>query len=420
MMQTDVAPPNAPEAPVSDLDPYDADALRDPYPHYAALRDAGPLVWLHRYRVWAVARYQEVQAVLTDPVTYCSGAGVGLANFHTESPWRKPSLILEADPPLHGRTRKVVARLMSTPALVKLRATFEAEAEKLIEQVVAKGSFDAVPDLAEAYPLKVFADAVGVPAEGREHLLPYGDMVFNGFGPINERFNARMATSKDAISWITSVCQREALTPDGFGAQLFAAADAGEITHEEASLLVRTLLSAGLDTTVFTIGNAIACFARQPEQWAMVRDDPSLARQAIEEVLRYECTFHSFYRTTTRPVEFAGIPLAAQQKILVLIASANRDPRRWTDPDAFDVHRKGQGSVAFGTGIHGCAGQMMARLEGEIVLKALARRVEFDRTHRRAEAALEQHGARPGQPAGARAGAHRLMRRRQTESDPCR
>lgn len=361
---------------VSDLDPYDEDVLRDPYPHYAALRDAGPVVWMERYGVWAVAGHAEVQAALADPQTFCSGAGVGLTHFHKETPWRKPSIILEADPPEHSRIRKVLTRIMSPSALAKLRPTFEAEAARFVDEAVARGCFDGVAHLAEAYPTKVFGDAVGLPKDGRENLMPYGDMVFNGFGPINERFNARMGTSRPAVDWINDVCQRSRLTPDGFGAQLFAAADAGDLAPDEAALLVRTLLSAGLDTTIFTIGNALWCFARHPDQWAIVRDNPKVARQALEEVMRYEPTFHSFYRTTTRPVEFGDTTVGADEKVIVFIGSANRDPRRWDDPDRFDVQRKASGNMAFGTGIHGCVGQMLARLEGEIVLTALARRVD--------------------------------------------
>ena len=139
---------------------------------------------------------------------------------------------------------------------------------------------------------------------------------------------------------------------------------------------MRTLLSAGLDTTVFTLCNAILSFSRHPDQWALVHANPAIARQALEEVLRYESTFHSFYRTTTRAVEVAGVPMGNEQKICVFIGSANRDPRRWGETaDRFDVSRRAAGNLAFGTGIHGCAGQMIARLEGEIVLTALARRV---------------------------------------------
>jgi cytochrome P450 len=241
---------------------------------------------------------------------------------------------------------------------------------------VEKGVCDGVKDLAEAYPLKVFADAVGLPAEGREHLLPYGDMVFNAFGPQNNRFRECLARLGPSIEWINEVCQRKNLSENSFGAELYAAADAGEITHEEAGMLVRTMLSAGLDTTIFTIGNALACFARATEQWAIVRDNSAIARQAMEEVLRYDSTFHSFYRTTTRPVMLEGVQLDQNQKVNVFIASANRDSSHWADADTFDVRRKPAANLAFGTGIHGCAGQMIARLEAEIVLKALVSQVE--------------------------------------------
>ncbi len=363
--------------PQTDFDPYAEASLDDPYPHYEALRDLGPIFYLSLYASYGIARHAEIDKVLRDPYTYCSSAGVGLANFHTESPWRKPSIILEVDPPAHDRTRKVVAGLLAPSNINKLRQTMEREAEALVDRVLEKGEIDAVPELCAAFPLKVFADAVGIPKEGREeYLLPYGDMVFNAFGPVNQRFKTCLDKAQSAIAWIAEVCRRENLTPDGLGAQLYAAADQGLIELDEAPMLVRTLLSAGLDTTVFTLCNVMASFARHPDQWALVHAQPSLARQSLEEVLRYESTFHSFYRTTTREVELAGELLKPEQKLCVFIGSANRDPRRWPDADKFDVSRRAAGNMAFGTGIHGCAGQMIARLEGEIVIAALARKVK--------------------------------------------
>ena len=374
--------PTGVTVPVTDFDPYADAVLDDPYPHYEMLRELGPVFYLSRYDAFGIARHAEIDMVLRDAATFCSSAGVGLANFHVQEAWRKPSIILEADPPMHGRTRKVVAGLLAPASINKLRPTFEREAELLVDRVLEKGSFDAVTDLCEAYPLKVFADAVGIPAQGREkYLLPYGDMVFNAFGPVNDRFKACLDKAQaGAIGWVAEVCKRENLTPDGFGAQLYKASDDGLLAPEEAPMLVRTLLSAGLDTTVFTLCNAILSFARHPDQWALVHANPAMARQALEEVLRFESTFHSFYRTTTREVEVAGATMANEQKVCVFIGSANRDPRRWGDSaDKFDVSRRAAGNMAFGTGIHGCAGQMIARLEGEIVLTALARRVKHIR-----------------------------------------
>lgn len=375
--QHDGPPSSAGEGgvPVFDVDPYADGFLTSPYADYEAFRDAGPVIRFSRYGTYAVARHEEVQAVLTQPDIFCSGAGIGLTNFKKEKSWRVPSIILEADPPEHGPKRRILTRILSPAALRKLREEFERQAEYFVTRMIEKGRCDGVKDLAEAYPLKVFGDAVGIPAEGREHLLPYGDLVFNAFGPINERFEKRMAASGATLEWIKSICSREALTPNGFGAQLYAAADAGELAEDEAALLVRTLLSAGLDTTIFTLGNAIVSLARHPEQWALLRDDPSMARNALEEVMRYESTFQSFYRTTTRATELAGVKIEAEEKIWVGIASANRDPRRWADPTRFDITRRASGNLAFGTGIHGCVGQMIARMEGEIVLRTLAERV---------------------------------------------
>jgi len=360
--------------PVSTVDPFSHAFLRDPYPHHQALREAGPVVWLEQYGIWAMARHEQVRDALTDWQTYCSSAGVGLSDFRKEPPWRPPSIILEADPPLHTRTRAVLTRILSPAAIKILRDMFEREAESLIAQLVEQGEFDGVADLAEAYPLKVFPDAVGISDEGRENLLPYGTMVFNSFGPRNDLFNKAMANAGPVRDWIMSRCSRAALAPGGLGQQIFAAVDAGELTEDEAGMLVRSFLSAGIDTTVYGLGNALYCLARYPEQWRTLREKPNLIRGAFEEVLRFEAPVQTFFRTTTRPVEVAGVQLGEGEKVLLFLAAANRDPRRWDKPDTFDVTRRAAGHMTFGTGIHGCVGQAVARLETEAILTALASR----------------------------------------------
>ena len=360
--------------PVSKVDPFSHAFLHDPYPHHEALREAGPVVWLEQYRIWTMARHEQVRDALTDFQTYCSSAGVGLSDFRKEPPWRPPSIILEADPPSHTRTRAVLTRILSPAAIRVLRETFDREAARLIGRLVEKREFDGVAELAEAYPLKVFPDAVGISADGRENLLPYGSMVFNSFGPRNDLFNQAMENAGPVRDWIMSKCSRAALAPGGLGMQIFDAVDAGELSEAEAGMLVRSFLSAGIDTTVYGLGNALHCLASHPEQWKVLRENPNLIRGAFEEVLRYEAPVQAFFRTTTRAVDVGGVRLGEGEKVLLFLAAANRDPRRWERPDTFDVTRRAAGHMTFGTGIHGCVGQAVARLEAEAILTALASR----------------------------------------------
>jgi cytochrome P450 len=322
-----------------------------------------------------MARHQEVRDALTDWQTYCSGAGVGLSDFRKEPSWRPPSIILEADPPLHTRTRTVLTRILSPAAINTLRATFAREADALVDHLVERREFDGIADLAEAYPLKVFPDAVGISNDGRENLLPYGNMVFNSFGPRNDLFEKAMANAAPVRDWIMSKCSRAALAPEALGMQIFAAVDSGELAETEAGMLVRSFLSAGIDTTVYGLGNALYCFAKHPEQWTILRENPSLIRLAFEEVLRFEAPVQTFFRTTTKAVDVGGVKLGDGEKVLLFLAAANRDPRRWDKPDMFDVRRRATGHMTFGTGIHGCVGQAVARLESEAIFGALARRV---------------------------------------------
>ena len=360
---------------VSMIDPFSREFLTDPYPFHEQLREAGPVVRLDRYDVWAMARYEEVRAGLMDWETFCSAAGVGLSDFRKEMPWRPPSIILEADPPLHTRTRAVLTRILSAAAMKKLWTTFERDAVELVDRLVEREAFDGIRDVAEVYPLKVFPDAVGLAEEGRENLLPYGNMAFNAFGPRNELFDQAMTNAQPVVSWIGSKCQRSALAPDGLGTQIYAAVDAGQLTESEAGLLVRSFLTAGLDTTVVGLGNALFCFAQHPEEWRRLREDPSRARAAFDEVLRYESPVQTFFRTTTRPVEVSGVALGEGEKVLLFLAAANRDARRWEHPERFDITRRASGHLAFGMGIHGCVGMAVARLEAEILLPLLASRV---------------------------------------------
>ncbi len=262
-----------------------------------------------------------------------------------------------------------------SPGTVRRQADpLAAEATALFDRLAGRDEVDGIGDVAIPYPLAVFPDIVGVPAEGREHLLPYGELVFNGFGPRNRLFAEAMAGAAPVQDWVASTCRAENLAPGGMGAQLHGYAAEDGFTPDQSALLMRSLLSAGLDTTVHAIGNALWCLAANPDQYALLRADPARAGAAFEEALRYESAVQTFFRTTTRPVVVGDVEIPAGEKVLLFLGAANRDHRRWPDPDRFDIARKASGHVAFGAGIHACVGGALARAEGSAVLAELARR----------------------------------------------
>lgn len=175
---------------------------------------------------------------------------------------------------------------------------------------------------------------------------------------------------------VMELCRRSNLSPDGIGARIFDAVDAGEITEDEGNMLLRALLSAGLDTTISSISAALLCLARNPEQYGLLRADSALTRTALDEAIRLESPVQTFFRTTSKATAIAGVRVPADAKVMLLLAAANRDPRRWPEPDRYNLTRRTGGHVGFGTGIHRCVGEMLSRMEGEAVLDALARRCQ--------------------------------------------
>ena len=359
--------------PVFALDPFSLAFLSDPHPGHEALREAGPVVWLGTYGVYAAARYAEVREILVDPATFCSSRGVGLSDFARETPWRPPSLVLERDPPEHDRARAVLNRALSATVMRSLKGRFAEAAERLAGDLARQGRFDAVADCAEVYPMMVLPDAVGLSKDGREHLLPYAATVFNMFGPDNELRRNALAEMAPHVEWISAQCKRERLASDGIGAMIHEAADSGEVSRQEAELLVRSLLSAGFDTTVHGLGAAMRSLAMNPDQFAALRADPMKARAAFEEAVRLESPVQTFFRTTTQDVALGGVTIPEGSKVLMLLGAANRDPRKWPEPHRYNIDRSTSGHVGFGAGVHMCVGQLLARLEGEALLGAIAR-----------------------------------------------
>ncbi|MGA0121894.1 MAG: cytochrome P450 [Gaiellales bacterium] len=363
-------------APVYDDDPYAPEHLVDPYPLFARMLAEETAVWLSGHGVFAFTHFDAVRDILVDHETFISGAGVGPVNLHVTPNWR-PQGILESDPPRHTPMREAMTGVIAPRAMRKLRPGFDAYAAELADAALARGELDLVHDLAEPFTLRLFGDAVGIPREGREqHLVRHGAMNFSYFGPDNELHRQTVAEGLDTIDYVMENCARERLAPDGMGARIWAYADEGVIEPEQAVLLVRAMLSAGLDTTIQAIAITLKLLAEHPDQWAKVHADPSLAKFAIDEALRHDAPFQSFYRTTSRAVEIDGVQLEAGAKVLLLVGAANRDPRRWgDDAHVFDIDRNAGGQLSFGMGIHQCVGQPISRQESDALITELARRV---------------------------------------------
>ncbi|MFC5211694.1 cytochrome P450 [Pseudonocardia sulfidoxydans] len=364
--------------PTLDVDPFDATSLADPDPMHAVLRDAGPLVYLPRYDVYAMARYAQVHAALVDWQRFRSGAGVGLLNFRFDEPWRKPSVLLETDPPWHDAPRRVLSAILAPHAVRRLREEWLATARRLVDEVLAEDEFDAVTAFAEELPLRVFPAAVGLaPESDWRRLLAYGDHMTNAFGPRNRLVLAGEAEAPANAAWVDDRCARDVLAPDGFGARTFEAAERGEITAEQAPMVVRSLLSAGVDTIVQGLAWTLHLLATHPAQWARLRREPGLARVAFDEAIRWATPVQTFFRTAATDVTVEpGLVVPDGKKILMFLGGANRDPRHWPDADSYDLGRDPSGHVGFGFGIHQCVGQHIARLEAEALLTALVERVE--------------------------------------------
>lgn len=363
--------------PTLELNPFTVDSLQDPFPVEDQIREAAPVVWLSDLNVWATGRYDLVQQIFLDHETFISSHGTGLTNTALEKNWRKPSVILEQDQPEHTKTRKVMSKVLSLKVVKQLQNEFQQAAYELVDALCEVEEFDAVTDLAEAFPLQVLPDAVGLAPEGRQHLLKYANLNFQAMGPKNALYEQALQDAAKATEYVEWQMDRENLDESKLAGIIFAAADDGAITQEQASLLVRTFLSAGLDTTMLGIGLALKALAETPRAWQLLSAEPKRARSVFEETLRTYAPSPFIGRTVGIEVDFGGITLRPEEKIINCVSAANRDPRHWERPAEFDIERDIRGHAAFGYGIHACVGQMMARMEAESVLRAVAEKVQF-------------------------------------------
>jgi 4-methoxybenzoate monooxygenase (O-demethylating) len=361
------------EAYVCDDDVFGSDAVRNARAVDDRLRELAPVVRLTRERISVIGRYEHVAAGLKDWHSFSSRS----------RPWHdpdsvRPEILLVDDPPEHTRIRNIIAATLSPRRLSQMAENFQADAETLVRNLMERGgaALDATTDITRAFVYKVLPDLLGLPLAGRENLSAFGHMVWATLGPQNELFSEAMANTGPVIEWVDTCCNRENLDPDGLGMQMFLAADAGQITQDEAKLLVQILLSAAADTTVMTMATAIRAFSLFPDQYQLLRSDPSLLRNAFDESLRWDSPSRMAGRITTRAVEIEGVRIPEGERCGLLFAAANRDPRKWPEPDRFDIKRDLRGHVGWGYGVHACVGRVLANLEADALLGACIRHIE--------------------------------------------
>ncbi|POX36160.1 cytochrome P450 [Streptomyces sp. Ru73] len=355
-----------------------ADFTSDPYPHYAALRDRGPV---HRTRlpdgreVWLVVGHEEARAALADPRLHkdwsahpewqpAEGSGQLLANM------------LQSDPPRHTRLRKLVTRAFTARAVEALRPTVQQITDGLIDTMLAEsadGRADLVEALAHPLPMTVICELLGVPDLDRERFRRWSDAFVTTDGP-----GGTEGTEAELARYVGQLVEdkRRSPGPDLFSTLVRTTDEDGDrLSADELVGMAFLLLVAGHETTVGLIANGVLALLRHPDQLAALRADWGLLDNAVEEMLRYDGPVEtSTWRYAAEPVEIGGTVLPAGDTVVVALGSADREPGRFAAADRFDITRDTRGHLAFGHGIHYCLGAPLARMEGRIAVRTLLER----------------------------------------------
>ncbi len=356
-----------------DEDVFGREAVLDARAVDDRLRELAPVVWLNREDIAVLGRWEHVSDGLRDWESFSN----------TSRPWHdpnsvRPEILLTDDPPKHTRIRAIIGTALSPRALKAMEQHFHQIAAEQVDALMARSGevIDAVADITAPFVHQVLPDVIGLPEWGRENMSAFGHAVWATMGPMNALFEEAMTGAEPLLQWADAACSRENIHLDGLGMQMYLAADRGEISQDEAKLLTLTMLSAGADTTVMTMGTAIRAFCRFPDQWTALRAEPSLLRNAFDESLRWDSPSRMAGRIAARDVEVEGVTIPAGTRCGLLFAAANRDPRKWDEPERFDIRRDVRGQVGWGYGVHSCVGRTLAQLEADALLGALIKRVE--------------------------------------------
>src|SRR5215203_870517 len=344
----------------------------DPYPTYARLRSSAPV---HRATlpdgrgVWLITRYEDVLAVLKDERFVKNWRSALTPEQRAEIPpipeVMKPLSrnMLDTDPPDHERLRALVSKAFTPRLIERMRPRVQAIADGLLDAVQDRGGMDLIDDYAFPLPITVIAELLGVPAEDRNNFREWSDAAVSG--------NASQEYLEEIL-----IPHMQAFT-DYLVSALVQAEEAGDKLSEDELLgMVFLLLVAGHETTVNLIGNGVLALLQHPDQLRKLKDDPSLIKPAVEELLRYDGPVEtSTERFAREDVDMGRTVIPRGEMVLVVLAAADHDPERFSDPDNLDITRTDNRHLAFGKGIHHCLGAPLARMEGQIAISTLLRRM---------------------------------------------
>jgi cytochrome P450 len=353
------------------FDPFDPATIADPFGPYRRLRDEAPVFRTDR-GFWVISRYDDVVRTLRDHERVSSSAGVG-------SEWRPVPMMISVDPPDHTRLRRLVQREFTPRAIAAWDERVTGIVDEALDAFIERGGGDLAAEVAYPIPIGVIADMLDVPAEHRTDFKRWSDDTIDALGGgLDAETSTRVELSIiEFAQYFAEVIARRRLAPGKDLLSLLVDPTNGE-TLADGDLIsfAILLLVAGNETTTNLIGNLVHALAVHPDQWTRLQRDRSLVPAAVEEALRFDAPIQGFFRNTVVDVELHGETIAADEKVMVLFGSANRDERKYPEPDRFIVDRNPMDHVAFGAGIHLCLGAPLARLEGVRFLERLLDRVE--------------------------------------------
>ncbi|AUX45037.1 cytochrome P450 [Sorangium cellulosum] len=360
------------------------EVIDNPYPRYAELREKAPVCQVEPNGFWAVSRYEDVVHVLKHPDLFSSDTLVARMSTQDERLQREPLVfsdinVLMSDPPVHGRVRQLITGAFTPRAIARLEQRVRAIAVEHIDRMLAKDSVDLMEDLAVPLPVTIIAEMLGVDPSLRADFKRWSDeSVGTPPGQLPDEVVERVLRSRREMRayFLEMIAARKRQPREDLISDLLRGeVEYGELKEDDVLGMVVLLLVAGNETTTNLIGNGTLALLENPDALRHLRDEPALIPGFIEEVLRYDSPAQLLMRQTTQDVTLSGVTIPKGAVVLPIIASANRDPAQFPDPDRFDITREQRGSVGFGHGIHFCVGAPLSRLEGKIAFEELLRRL---------------------------------------------